>query len=325
LLESTVVPLELYFEHRNYLPSVMMFWPLALWICGNRAGGDALAAKDKLRVARIALAIVLPLMLAALTYLGASLWGNVRDQMLLWAARNPDSPRAQVTAAQDELAHGQVAAATARLQTALRKYPDEVQLALNLINAKCAAGALTDADVEATAQALRMSWTVGRVGSDWFDRALTVATQGGCRGLTLDVVDRLLDAGNKNPRAKYMGSRFEQGSLHLQARVALLRHQDEQARGLYNAALDADPNPAAALNQAAMLATAGRPRLALRHLDHLQQVLKPSPGPGLTMPSLHAWLLSKTGYWDKEIAHLRDTLMRDIAEQSSQVPQPPAQ
>jgi len=29
LLESSVVPLELYFEHRNYLPALLLFWPLA--------------------------------------------------------------------------------------------------------------------------------------------------------------------------------------------------------------------------------------------------------------------------------------------------------
>ena len=29
-----LVPLELYFEHRNYLPAMLMFWPLALWACG---------------------------------------------------------------------------------------------------------------------------------------------------------------------------------------------------------------------------------------------------------------------------------------------------
>lgn len=32
-LESSTVALELYFEHRNYLPALLMFWPLALWLC----------------------------------------------------------------------------------------------------------------------------------------------------------------------------------------------------------------------------------------------------------------------------------------------------
>ena len=35
-LESSTVALELYFEHRNYLPAMLMFWPLALWLCSVR-------------------------------------------------------------------------------------------------------------------------------------------------------------------------------------------------------------------------------------------------------------------------------------------------
>lgn len=35
-LESSTVALELYFEHRNYLPALLMFWPLALWLCDVR-------------------------------------------------------------------------------------------------------------------------------------------------------------------------------------------------------------------------------------------------------------------------------------------------
>jgi tetratricopeptide (TPR) repeat protein len=318
LLESSVVPLELYFEHRNYLPSILLFWPLAIWICGKHA--DMAHRPDGLRALRATLAVVLPLGLAGLTYLDASLWGNVRDQMLLWAARNPDSPRAQVTAAQVELEKGQVAAATARLQAALQKYPDQVQLALNLVSAKCASGGVTAADIEATATALRTNWSVGRVGSDWFDRAVTVATEGTCPGLTLDALDHLLDASEKNPRAIYMASRFRQDSLHLRARLALLKNDDERALVLFDAALDADPNPAAALSQAALLGTAQRPQLALRHLDHLGQIMKPLQSPGFTMQSLHAWLLFKSGYWDGEIAHLRQTLTEDVAEQATRKP-----
>ncbi|MGS1013649.1 tetratricopeptide repeat protein [Rhodanobacter sp. UC4450_H17] len=40
-LESSTVALELYFEHRNYLPAMLMFWPLALWLCDVRTRPDA--------------------------------------------------------------------------------------------------------------------------------------------------------------------------------------------------------------------------------------------------------------------------------------------
>jgi protein O-mannosyl-transferase len=314
LLESTVVPLELYFEHRNYLPAALMFWPLALWICGNSEGSDPAAPrKSAFRMLRPALAIVLPLVLAALTYLGAGLWGNAQDQALLWAAQNPKSPRAQVTAAQFERARGESAAAISRLQRALQDKPYEIQLVLNMIGAKCQAGTLTDADIEHAAIALRMTPTPGRVGGDWFLHSLTVATDSSCPLLTLDVVDRLLRASAENPHSSKIDGPFLQDRLNLQGRIALLRGEDERALALFNTALDADPRPDAALQQAAILGSANRPRLALRHLDHLAQTVHTPAGPGWTMPSLHAWLLWKSGYWDNEISHLRKTLNEDVA------------
>lgn len=324
LLESTVVPLELYFEHRNYLPAALMFWPLALWICGGTKTAVASAQREtSLRMLRLALAVLLPLLLASLTYLAADLWGNVRDQALVWAARNPESPRAQVTASQIERAHGENAAAIARLQRALKHRPQELQLILNLIGAKCEAGTLTDAEIERAVEALRTTPTPGRLGGDWFIHSLSVAREGNCPALTLDVLARLLDASAENPRAEKIEGRFLQDRRHIRARIALLRGQDDRALVLFDEALDADPRPDAALEQAAILASAGRPRLAQRHLDHLSQVWRPPSGPGWTMPSLHSWLLWKTGYWNDEIAHMRETLAQDVAEQAGDGPPSP--
>jgi len=33
IIESTIIPLELIFEHRNYLPTMFIFWPLAVGVC----------------------------------------------------------------------------------------------------------------------------------------------------------------------------------------------------------------------------------------------------------------------------------------------------
>ncbi|HEU0197844.1 MAG TPA: hypothetical protein VFQ88_11610 [Nevskiaceae bacterium] len=38
LIESTSIPIELYFEHRNYVPSLLMFWPLAVWLARPSVG-----------------------------------------------------------------------------------------------------------------------------------------------------------------------------------------------------------------------------------------------------------------------------------------------
>jgi hypothetical protein len=108
LLESSVIPLELYYEHRNYLPAMLMFWPLALWLTGDG---------ERTAIRRI-LAVVLPLMLAGMTFLRADLWGDSQQQALVWAEKNPRSPRAQAYAAAAERARGRPDLAAERTRKA---------------------------------------------------------------------------------------------------------------------------------------------------------------------------------------------------------------
>jgi hypothetical protein len=327
LLESTSIPLELYFEHRNYLPAMLMFWPLALWLCGralvknnpgppthNRAAGG-------LRGVRIALSILLPLGLAALTYLRADLWGNRDDQALLWGEKNVHSPRAQAYAAQIESARGHRTAGIARLQLALIEHPDDIQLALNLVGMKCSAGTLTQADLEHAKTALRSTLNVGRLGYEWFEQALPAVREKRCSALDLAAVQSLLAAAWENPTARATFGR-RQDLINLQARLALMQQEPDRALRLFDSALDADPRPGAALQQATTLARAGFPALALRHLDHLEAVWKPPTHPAPRMPAIHAWLLWREGYWQHEIAHLRGVLEDDL--RSSTAPAAPA-
>jgi len=320
LMESTVVPLELYYEHRNYAPALLIFWPLALWLSnGSSIQRTRVASSPKPGVKpwlRHSLAIILILGLAGMTFMGADLWGNVSDQALLWALKNPESPRAQAYAAQVELERGQVAQAITRLEKALAGNPDEIQLSLNMVGAKCRARTLTAEDLERAAMALRNAANTGRLGYDWFDRSLAIAQNGSCPGLNLDALDRLLVAAGENARTRNIPGRI-QDRLHLQGRIALLRGDAEQAFVLFNAALDADPRPEAALEQAAMLATVSRPDLAERHLDHLADVWQPPSAPGWSMPSIHAWLLWNQGYWTGELTRLRKLLAEDIAARKS--------
>jgi len=92
LLESTFLPLELYFEHRNYIAMIGPLLAAVYYI--NRLLEYRHSAIAFLAVPGT-LALT-SLSLAFLTYQLSSLWGNPVALQAHWAARHPDSYRAQV-------------------------------------------------------------------------------------------------------------------------------------------------------------------------------------------------------------------------------------
>jgi hypothetical protein len=151
LIESTSIPLELYFEHRNYIPALLMFWPLGLWLADLRS----------LPTLKRLLICVLPLALALMTHARAEVWGNVDTQAEIWARINPASPRAQANAAQIEMQHGHPRHAIRRLETLLKDQPDQAQLIFNLIGARCMTGGLHPGDMAAARAAMQGTANTG--------------------------------------------------------------------------------------------------------------------------------------------------------------------
>jgi protein O-mannosyl-transferase len=317
LLESTVLPLELYFEHRNYVPALPMFWPLALWLCAPRRSGTNGSGEESASLAsiRLALAVTLPILFAALTFVGASLWGNVADQALVWASRNPDSPRAQANAAQIEITRGHAHEAVVRLDKALSAKPDEMQLALNLVDAECAAG--TRPEFDRAAMSLRTTRRLGHLAHDWLADKLAALESKPCKDFDLEALERLVNAMAANPQLATMPGR-KQDVLNLRGSIALARADPQGALRYFDEAFDADPTYASALAQAAMLGAGGHPDLGLAHVNRLDAARANFHKPAFGMPAIHAWLLQRQGYWPREVAHLRDAL----ADEARHLPQP---
>ncbi|MBD8873116.1 tetratricopeptide repeat protein [Rhodanobacter sp. DHB23] len=310
LLESTSVALELYFEHRNYTPALLMFWPLGLW----------LSAGDNLKLVRRSLMTLLPLALAWMTHARAELWGNVQTQAILWARINPESPRAQANAADIEMQTGHLPDASRRLQALLAAQPAQAQLAFNLINVHCRMGRLAPGDDKALVGAMRHTSVVGPLLIRWFGQVLPLAVSGQCPGLTVAVLEQVLDAGQNNTHLSAPGT--QQDLLYLRGLVALAMQQPTEATSDFVHGLDLQPKPEMALQGAAALGAAGYPAEGLRLLDHYQQMPHEAPAaPG--MPALHEWVLARQNYWPHEIAYLRLQLEAD-AEAKGIAPAHPA-
>ncbi|MEO9214610.1 MAG: tetratricopeptide repeat protein [Rhodanobacter sp.] len=320
-MESTTISLELYFEHRNYLPAMLMFWPLALWLCGVKfnvgrvasippASSAASSPPHTQTLLKAALAALILLGLAWMTHARAVLWGDSHDQAILWATLNPDSPRAQANAAQMEIALGEPQRAIARLQPALHAEPAQIQLVFNLIDAHCTLGALEPDDLSRAQLAMSTMRDPGTLLTQWFDEHLAVAVAGSCGGLDLDALERLVDAGLTNARLAPVNGR-QQDLLYLKGHIALIRRDPVSALRYFNAALNRDVRPAAVLSQGALLGSAGYPREGLEHIEHYESVRNLGLQSSFGMPALHARILQYQNYWPDEIGHLRDTLQKD--------------
>jgi tetratricopeptide (TPR) repeat protein len=321
-LESSTIPLELYFEHRNYLPAMLMFWPLALWLSNAYLAPPQQPVDINLSpvrsfaagTGRLLLAAAIMFGLATMTHAGAALWGNTRDQALVWARLNPDSPRAQANAAQVEMAAGQPALAVQRLQPLLSNNPDQVQIALNLLGAECLTGTVNPATLDSARTALASSRDPGSLLTSWFTKIIDNASKPLCPQLTPSVISSLLDSALTNPYFKNVPGRM-QDIYYLKGLLALNQKKPDCALQRFNHALDLQVRAPLALQQAALLGASGYPTLGLAHLAHYESMHQDEITPDFGMPRVHAWILRKQRYWPAELARLHATLEHDATRQ----------
>jgi len=311
LMESGWVPLELYFEHRNYLPAMLLFWPI----------GIGLTQSGLLRSVRIACACVLLIGLASLTFQRSTLWGNGPNQAYIWAAINPDSSRAQTSAALYDLQSGRPRLAAARLSLALPKHPDDVQISLNLITAECRMGEVNPETLATARKALGIDRAGGEVAFNWFGEALTMVKQHACRGLDYTSLQNMLNhVWHTTLWRNHVSLRINW--FHMRGSLALAQKQPTQALLDFNQALAEMPQPASALRQAASLGAAGYPDLGLTHLSYFETLPMPS-WHGYSMSRVHASILRRQGYWQHELNRLRKILAADALSKQQTSTNPP--
>jgi len=310
LLESSVVPLELYFEHRNYLPALLLFWPLA----------HALV-RWRVRWSVRALAAVAVLALLALTtWQRAHLWGQPERLAAVWALQNPESPRSQATAAMNEMRTGRPDLAARRLEPLVQAAPYELQWVLNLADARCMSGGMDQATAARVSLGLRHARHGQHLAWRWLDGMIDRTAARPCPGVDTTVLQQWIDALAANPAMASPGR--QQDAAALAGRLALLEQRPDEALAHFDRGLAADVRPEAAAQQAALLARHGHYEQALAHLDHYDRLAAEKPPPrGFAMPRLHHWVLERQGYWQTEFDALRRQLQADLAASDARADQ----
>jgi tetratricopeptide (TPR) repeat protein len=278
---------------------MFLFWPI----------GIGLTQRGFLRSLRITCAACILLVLAWLTFQRSELWGNGPSQAQVWAAINPNSSRAQTSAALYDLQAGRPRLAAARLRIALREHPDDAQISLNLITAECRMGVVNPATLNAAENALGVDRAGGQVVFNWFSEALVLVKRHACRGLDHTSLQHVLDyVWNTSLWHNHVALRIN--LYHMRGILALSQQEPQVAMRDFNQALAERPQPAGALRQAASLAAAGYPELGLKHLDYFE-TLPTTQWHGYSMSRIHAWVLERQGYWRHEIDRLRSSLAAD--------------
>ncbi|WP_179989801.1 lipopolysaccharide assembly protein LapB [Acinetobacter sp. YH12252] len=124
LMESTILGLELYFEHRNYIASIFLFLPIALLLYN-------LSQLEKFYKLSIVFTVLILSSLSFLLIQRVNLWADNNKLQVYWAQNNPKSVRAQSLLASYYFKAGDYAKADQVLNQASLYNPNSGLLALH--------------------------------------------------------------------------------------------------------------------------------------------------------------------------------------------------
>ena len=299
VMESTVLPLELYFEHRNYLPAMLLGWPLALHLLSHRW---------QVRTGRPVLGVLL-LALVVVTFQRATLWADAPRQAAVWARTLPDSPRAQTWAAQHEIERGESEAAERRLLAALENHPRNLVLAVNLVDAQCAGGEVTAQAVQRTETALAQVGAGNDVAWSWLMGKIQ-HTSTYCPEIEPALVDRVLQASATGSAGSDLAASRQS---RLEGMWEASRGNCARARQHFEAAQLSRPWASEAYGDAALLASHCGPREALLYLEPFMASHQSDAAERPGMLRLHQWVLRRQGLWQSELLRLHSILRTEAS------------
>lgn len=136
VLESSYLPLELYFEHRNYFPMIGPAFGLAFYLHSLVVAAE----RKELKQAAVVAAGVVLVFSTWLSWDNTNRWSNGLNLHAVWAEEKPRSMRAQTTYAEYLNALDMPDAAMERLRMLAQHYPNEITVKLFMWNHSCEYG-----------------------------------------------------------------------------------------------------------------------------------------------------------------------------------------
>ncbi len=255
-MESTFLSLELYFEHRNYLPSIGPLFAICYW---------AWTSPTQLRSVYIVGLGVYGLLLAFILHETTLIWGQPIIAAELWSQQHPQSTRAQQYYSQRLLSAGDNTGSHKVIEDAYHRKPNDTSLALQHIQLSCAYNKLSDITLEHIIHSLS-SGELNFGAIDALPKLFALYSDNSCSELTLEKLHHIGDNLLSNPAFKARANALQEVHLFKAHLYIHERHLNPAILHLDHA-FAVKPNPDIAILAASTLTSAGLYKDALTHLD----------------------------------------------------------
>jgi tetratricopeptide (TPR) repeat protein len=265
-LESTLFNLEIYFEHRNYLPSVGILLALnaALW-----------QIPDTYKRAAFGIAAMYLCLLGFVLYQVTAAWGNPDVAGQLWTERHPNSERAQQFLTNRLLAKGDIEEALRLINNLSVRHPERAGLGLQKIQLLCETGQDVYQPIQDVIPLIAKA-SMDHSMADTAEKLMALSETHKCPGLNETEIHKLLDALLRNNVILNLpATQFR--LHHLKARLYFQSHALDPTMEELEAAFKILPDLDTGVLMAGVLATAGLPDQARIKLQEVKQFLPNNP------------------------------------------------
>jgi hypothetical protein len=266
LTEASVIPLELKYEHRNYLPMVGLLIGLVLFFSQTFS-----KPWQKLIPSVFLLACMIT------TFSSVKLWATPLLQSEIWRAEHPSSMRAIQFAASDWLVRGDVERASKILEQGMEYHPQLISLSLQLLRLQCMSDTVNPELVNRL-QSIVSSGKVDFAIPETLQEFIQTLGSTKCSELTLEgsltIIDNIVD----NP---YLDTapRLKAEIIFVLAESYAITHDHRRAAEYSYHSFKIDPDGKYAISEAICWINSGNAKKATIALDrakNFESSLKPS-------------------------------------------------
>lgn len=290
LMESTVIGLELYFEHRNYLAALFLFLPIAYY---------SVVLYEKHKVLSLVVIVIL-FMLTSMTYLRSSLWGENDRLELYWVQTATESPRAINSMATFYMNHNEYEKAYEYLEQQSERLPKSSLLTASLLLQKVRAQIATEQDFITSAEKLKYQQFDAQAvkGVRTLIESIVEGSNADYAYYAFALLDTMLESPVYNQFPLFIRL-----APYLKAKLHVRLNEEQNAFVNYSKAMRLYNKTDSALVMVAEMATAGYLESALKLLQQAKEILTMQPDRKLKR--------SRQSY-EQDITYLYDVLNTSI-------------